>query len=269
MNERPFFSVITVCYNSSNTIERTIKSVLSQTDSDYEYIIIDGKSTDNTVDIISNYVALFNNKLTYISEPDKGLYDAMNKGVQMAKGQVISFLNADDYYYDQALSTVFTKYRELDFKTIVSGALHFKYRSTRQLLYTSHRRFVKKLNSYQMGVRFPATFIPKQILMAIEGFNLDYKNAADMDLIFRSYLNGFKFEFIQEPLTVMADGGISNSKEGFSQILCDYKLFLNTYCENRILKHILYLKMFLKRTISNFFPLISKINRWADGKLNE
>jgi glycosyltransferase involved in cell wall biosynthesis len=92
------FSIITVCKNSEKTIEKTIKSVIEQTYKNIEYIIIDGKSTDNTAGIIKKYI----NKIShYINEEDNGIYDAMNKGVNLAKGDYISFLNADDRLFDE------------------------------------------------------------------------------------------------------------------------------------------------------------------------
>ena len=91
-------SVITVCYNSARTIEATIQSILMQTYSNIEYIIIDGASRDNTLDIIKKYEKEFNGRLTVVSEPDNGIYDAMNKGIRMATGEVIGLLNSDDTY---------------------------------------------------------------------------------------------------------------------------------------------------------------------------
>jgi glycosyltransferase involved in cell wall biosynthesis len=91
-------SIITVCYQASKTIRRCIESVTSQVYADIEYIIIDGQSTDGTLEILGEY----SNKISHwISEPDKGIYDAMNKGIRMASGDIIGFLNADDWFADQ------------------------------------------------------------------------------------------------------------------------------------------------------------------------
>ena len=96
-------TVITVCYNSEKTIEKTIKSVINQDHVDKEYIIIDGASTDSTLDIIKKY----ENYITkWVSEPDHGIFDAMNKGISLATGDIIAFLNSDDWYMDGALSAV-------------------------------------------------------------------------------------------------------------------------------------------------------------------
>lgn len=94
-------SIITVTYNSGNTLATTIQSVLSQTYSDIEYIIVDGLSKDNTVSIIKEYESKFGDRLKWISEEDSGLYDAMNKGIRMATGHVVGILNSDDFFYSE------------------------------------------------------------------------------------------------------------------------------------------------------------------------
>ena len=104
------FSIVTVCYNSEKTIETTIKSILNQTCQDYEYWIIDGKSTDRTVQIIQQYEPLFQGKLKWISEKDQGIYDAMNKGIAHSSGEIIGILNSDDYYEDDALEKIAKAY---------------------------------------------------------------------------------------------------------------------------------------------------------------
>ena len=91
-------SIVTVSFNSQNTISDTINSVLHQTYPDIEYIIVDGKSSDNTVNIIESLKDKFNGRLRFISEPDNGIYDAMNKGIKMATGEIVGLLNSDDIF---------------------------------------------------------------------------------------------------------------------------------------------------------------------------
>ena len=118
--------LITVSYNSEDTIERTIKSVLNQTNKNYEYIIVDGASSDKTNEIIESYKKYFNGNLTHISEPDNGIYDAMNKGIILAKGQLICLLNSDDHYFDKTLAIVYDAYINSDLKSVITGELIFK-----------------------------------------------------------------------------------------------------------------------------------------------
>ena len=99
-------SIITPSLNSEKTIEQTINSVLNQRYTDFEYIIIDGNSSDHTVDIIKEYISLFGGRMRYISEKDDGIYDAMNKGIKLARGNVIGIINSDDWYEKDALEKV-------------------------------------------------------------------------------------------------------------------------------------------------------------------
>lgn len=226
------FSIITVSYNSEKTIERTIKSVLNQSHKNFEYIIIDGGSTDKTNDIINQYKNKFKGGIKHISEPDKGIYDAMNKGIALAKGDIIGLLNSDDYYYDNTLSIVHEASLDTDKKTVITGELIFKSKDGDQLLKTSEERFIKQIKQYKNGVRHPATFVPKVIYDNIGLFNLDYKIASDAEFIFRIYKSKYTFKFVNQPLLVMCDGGISNSKGIFKQLLFENKLLLKTYCPN-------------------------------------
>lgn len=112
------FSIITVCYNSEDVIDKTIRSVLAQDYSNIEYIIVDGKSADDTVKIAEKYTDEFRKRgviYKMISEPDKGIYDAMNKGIENADGQLIGFINAGDWYERDAVSTVAAEYEKKPF----------------------------------------------------------------------------------------------------------------------------------------------------------
>ena len=226
------FTIITVAYNSEATIERTIKSVLSQTFKNYEYIIIDGKSTDKTNDIINTYKDQFEGGITHISEPDKGIYDAMNKGIALAKGDVIGLLNSDDFYYENTLSMVSDAYKETDGKTVITGELIFKSKDGEQRLKTSKERFLKKTKHYKNGVRHPATFVPKVIYDDLGLFNLDYKIASDAELMYRIYKANYEFKFVNKSLLVMYDGGASNTKGLYKQLLQENRLFLKAHCPN-------------------------------------
>ena len=228
------FSIITVAYNSEKTIERTIKSVLNQSFKNFEYIIIDGNSTDKTNDIINKYKDQFAGGITHISEPDKGIYDAMNKAILLAKGKVIGLLNSDDFYFENTLSMVYDVYKETDSKTVITGELIFKSKDGEQLLRTSKERFLNKTKHYKNGVRHPATFVPKVIYDDLGLFNLDYKIASDAELMYRIYKANYEFKFVNKPLLVMYDGGASNTKGLYKQLLHENRLFLNAHCPNPI-----------------------------------
>ena len=107
------FSIITICFNSEKTIERTIKSVLTQTFADYEYIIVDGGSRDSTLDIVKKYEPLFEGRMKWKSESDRGIYDAMNKGIMRSSGTIIGIVNSDDWLDSEALDVVAHYYNKI------------------------------------------------------------------------------------------------------------------------------------------------------------
>lgn len=260
----PDFSIITVAYNSERTIERTIKSVLSQSHKNFEYIIVDGGSTDNTNVIIKRYAQQFSNCITHVSEPDQGIYDAMNKGIALSNGLVVGLLNSDDYYFDTTLSIVYNFYLKSDRKTVLSGELIFKSGQKEQLLKTGNNRFRKKMNQFKNGVRHPATFVPKCIYNDVGLFDLSYKIASDAELMLRIDRANYKFSFINEPLVVMFDGGLSNSKGITRQILSEKKKILKAYCPNRA-KRVFYmietsLRFKVKEIASNLISIYRTID---------
>src|SRR5574344_1548295 len=125
------FSIITISYNSERTIERTLQSILSQTFTNYEYIIIDGASSDQTLDIIKKYEPLFKGRMKWKSESDKGIYNAMNKGIKCSNGKVIGICNSDDWLEPNALE-ILDKYIEenqidVESEAVLSGWMIFHY----------------------------------------------------------------------------------------------------------------------------------------------
>ena len=175
MNKQPLLSIITVVYNSEKFIEGTIKSIIDQTFNDYEYIIIDGKSKDQTLDIIKKY----DNKVNkWISEPDKGLYDAMNKGIELAKGEYILFMNSGDKLYDKnTLESIF-KNSTADIyygDTVIIN-------ESEQELGPRRLRPPKKLTSKSlkngMLICHQSLIVKKSISPL---FNIEYKYSADYD----------------------------------------------------------------------------------------
>ena len=163
----PLFSIITVSYNSQQTITKTIDSVLNQTCKDFEYIIIDGNSSDKTISIIKSYEKKFGNKLRWISEKDKGIYDAMNKGITLSMGDFIWLVNSDDWLEIDALNQVSKKISEIHDvdNTIITGWMNVVDSSGNiQLIGKSSRSsFEKAIRKYSMGVCHPATIVPKRI----------------------------------------------------------------------------------------------------------
>lgn len=198
-------SIITVCLNSEQTIEQTIKSVIDQNDPDYEYIIIDGDSTDSTLDIIRKYQAYI---AILISEPDKGIYDAMNKGIALASGDVIGIINSDDWYEPEILKTVRSCFQKSD-AGVVYGRLHRV--SENGTVSTRIPTDIEKIR-YEMEIPHPTVFIRKEIYEKYGAFQLKYKIASDYDLMLRLYILGVKFKYQDEVFSNFRLDGVSVRK---------------------------------------------------------
>ena len=199
-------SVITVCYNAEKNLEETILSILNQTYSNIEYIIIDGGSSDGTVDIIKKYA----DRLAYwVSEPDKGIYDAMNKGIFQAKGEWIYFIGASDLLLKHSFQTIFSEKIGAE---VIYGDI--------TMVYPKGQKQIKKALSsscllYRMLTSHQAILMHTKVIKEHKGFNLDYKILADFDLMQRSYLSGVTFQYIPVSVAEFKFDGVSSkvSKE--------------------------------------------------------
>ena len=203
-------SIITICYNSADTIEDTIKSVIAQNYSDLEYIIIDGGSEDGTLDIVEKY----KDKIAkVVSEPDKGIYDAMNKGIGVASGEVVGILNSDDFYHHDTVLLEVAKLFESSKAGAVYGNISYvdrddKDKEVRFWRAGEYKKF--KLNSGWI-MPHPAFFVRKSLYQNYGKFNLDFRIAADYELMLRFLLKGINMVYIDKSLVCMREGGFSAS----------------------------------------------------------
>lgn len=207
----PKISIITVCYNSAKTIAETIESVLSQDYPNLEYIIIDGKSTDGTQDIVKSYGSKIS---TFISEPDKGLYDAMNKGIGLATGDIIGIINSDDIYANnKVFSYVVKAFNEKNVDVVYGDLYYFKSGfPDRALRYYRGGVFSLSRVSYGLMPPHPTFFIKKTVYEKFGRFDTRYTLSADFDLILRFLgLHRVPFEYIPDILVKMRTGGKSTS----------------------------------------------------------
>ena len=229
------FSIITISFNSEKTIERTILSVLGQTNKDYEYILVDGASTDGTLDIIRKYEPLFEGRMKWISEPDHGIYDAMNKGVRAATGDIIGIVNSDDWLEVDAIDSVAKAFEDngKDRDAIYCGDIIFHYGNGEKKRKNANIPLFKKQASLYImnGIRHPATFVPRDVYEKVGLFNDQMKLSADQDFILRCYFQGVKFYHVSRVLSNMAAGGLStdNSKKSLEASIHDRKIMLRKY----------------------------------------
>lgn len=203
INKSPLITVITVVYNDINNIEKTILSVINQTYSNIEYIVIDGGSIDGTVEVIKKY----SKKINYwISEPDKGIYDAMNKGIHKANGEWCCFINAGDLFAgNNVLQSIFTNQND-EYDVIYGDTIHIfpSGKFIRTATKTDELR-------YHMPFCHQSSFVKTLILKENE-FNCQYKIAADYNFFYSLYKNGGKFLYINKTISIFDNiEGISSN----------------------------------------------------------
>lgn len=265
MNNPPQFSLITICYNSALTIERTIKSVLGQTFKDYEYIIVDGGSNDGTLDIIKRYESSFEGRLKWKSEPDKGIYDAMNKGVLRANGIIIGIVNSDDWLDANALSWVYSKFLEngRDEDCLYCGGIVYHKNGIQREWMVNLNSFYKQTHLYVMsGIRHPATFVPAKIYKKVGLFNDKMRLSADQDFILRCFYSGVKFVEINKVLSNMAAGGLSTGgeKKAREYSKCDRKIMLREFKKCGFEYYWLYYSWLIRNKIRDIASLLKLYN---------
>jgi len=253
MIENPKISIITVAFNSQSTIKHTIDSVANQDYKNKEYILIDGASKDWTLDIIN----FKKDKIDYfVSEDDNGIYDAMNKGIKAATGDIIGILNSDDFYpKNSVLSKVAEVFVRTNCDCLYGDLVYVKTADARQIVrYWKSGEFNrKKLNKGWM-LPHPTFFVKKEVYEKYGLYNIKLKNAADYEMILRLlYRHKLSVEYIPEIMIKMRMGGASN-KSLLNRLRANYEdnkawrlndLYRPYFI--RILKPISKLKQFLRR----------------------
>lgn len=246
-------SVVTVNYNGGKTLKRTIESILNQTYNSIEYIIIDGKSNDNSIDIIKSYEEKFKRKnyeYKWISEEDTGIYNAMNKGIKLATGEIIGILNSDDWYEKDTVNLVVNEFKKEDLK-MVYGLLRT----------VEDNKFKNILGEYDCFGRclHPTVFLKKEIYEKYGYFNEKYKIAADIDLLFRFESKNVKCKFIEKILANFSLEGVSTlnkveTKMESLEIEYNYGI-ISKYKKNRrkIQLVVTNLKYFISKKIKNLY----------------
>ncbi len=201
----PLVSIITVTLNSEKTVRDTIESVLNQTYKNIEYIIVDGCSSDKTLEIVNEYKGSISK---IISEPDSGIYDAMNKGINLASGEYIGILHSDDTYVSDAIESVVNAFLTDPSADILYGNI---------LMYDekygiSCKLFPEKLPMLRlkMAIHHPSSFIRKEVYCVMGGFSLRYKIAGDREFMLRAFEQGFSFLYLNKVLAHMSFGGMSD-----------------------------------------------------------
>lgn len=206
-------SIITVCYNSSKTIRKTFDSVLHQTYGDIEYLVIDGASTDGTIEIIKEYEMLFQGRMKWISEKDNGIYDAMNKGIKLAEGELIGIINSDDYYEPNAVEVMVNAMTK-DKYQILYGAMRTWKDGEEESISISSHKFLK-----ERMINHPSCFVTKAVYDDFACYDTQYRSVADYDFMLRM---NEKSEIIFKPVySIIANftlGGMCSTGTAYMEL---------------------------------------------------
>jgi len=206
-------SIVTVSYNSANTIRRTIESVIGQTYNNIEYIIIDGASKDDTTEIIRSY-ADSNAKIRWISEEDNGIYDAMNKGIRMCTGDLIGILNSDDWYEPDAVEIMVNNYESEKYLILYGMIRNFRGDEAVSAGWTSHTKLRQEM------IAHPACFISRKLYEDLGVYDTEYRYAADYDFMLRMMdVHGIVFKPVFDIVTNFSLGGSCSSGKAWIELV--------------------------------------------------
>lgn len=246
----PKISVVTVCYNAVGTIEKTILSVINQTYPNIEYIIIDGASTDGTVDIINQY----RDKIAYfVSEPDKGIYDAMNKGIKAATGDWINFMNSGDTFYDREVVTKVVKELDKD-ADVAFGDVAYRIDGV------SYRERAKPFYEHlplhhSMGFNHQSTFVKTEVAKKLK-FDLNYRLASDYNMIITIYSNNGVFQQLHNTVVALYDTNGMSAKNLRLHLYETMMIDNPENCFNYLRSYVIFLKKQLKRPIKSLIKIL-------------
>jgi glycosyltransferase involved in cell wall biosynthesis len=250
-------SIITTSYNSVDTIHDTIKSVIAQKYENIEYLVIDGGSTDGTVQVLNEYSKSI---FKIVSETDNGIYDAMNKGINLATGEIIGFLNSDDFYVNEKViekvAEVFKKNPSLD--SCYSDLVYVDKKNNSKILrYWKSSKFKPGLFSLGWCPPHPTFFVKRSLYLSKGIFNLNYGYVCDVELMMR-YLEIYKISslYIPEIWIKMRIGGVTNKK--FKNIIMNNQLIFQALNKNNLSYN--KFKFILNKILSRFLQYIRKKN---------
>jgi glycosyltransferase involved in cell wall biosynthesis len=249
--EQPLLSIITVVLNGEKYIEQCINSVLEQDYNNIEYIIIDGGSTDKTIEIIKKY------KISrWTSEKDLGISDAFNKGISLAKGDIIGFINSDDWLELGIIAKIVSQFSNAE---IVYGKLRQFNKNLSYIVDADHHGLENK-----MSLNHPSVFVKTSVYKKYGGFDLDYKVAMDYEFLLRCYKNGVTFEYV--PLVIANLRMDGRSANNWFTGIKEVKRAQNKYLNSRLRNELNFVLQFFKILISSVILSSPLANTFANRK---
>lgn len=244
-------SIITVCFNSEQTIKNTLESLFLQSYNNIEYILIDGASTDNTMKIVSGYKDKFN---YIISESDKGMYDALNKGIKLSSGDIIGILNSDDEFNDNNLLEIISDRFKMNNKLdAIIGDVAFINKNKKVVRYYSASKWNPFLFKFGYMPPHPSFYCKRNLFKEYGYYNTDFKIAGDFELLLRFiYVYNINYEYIKYTFVNMKLGGLSTS--GLDSLIQINKEILYAFKINNLKTNYFYLySRYLKKSFQYLF----------------
>jgi glycosyltransferase involved in cell wall biosynthesis len=229
-SSKPLITIITVCKNSASTIRQSIESVLSQDYSNIEYLVLDGASTDGTLDILKEYNQAHPSRLHFISESDSGLYFAMNRGIEMANGELIGIINSDDVYRRQALSEVVNLWLDKNRPELILGSTAIMDDSFSSIKGIA-KPIIERVNRARVAIPHPSSFISKGAYSRYGKFDTRFRYAADRELFMRFIFSGANYVIVDSVFAYFRQGGFG-SRIGVTAQIENYiidKKFVGTF----------------------------------------
>lgn len=243
-------TIITVTFNSGETVRDTIESVLKQGYLNYEYLVIDGGSKDNTVDIVKEYEPQFGGRMKWISEKDKGMYDGINKGIRMATGEVVGIINSDDFYHRSDIFNIIAKsFEENKDIQAIYGDVRFVHSDNleKTVRYYSSKHWKPWRFRFGFMPAHPTFFTYKENFEKYGYYQYDYHIAADYELLIRHlYTNKVPAKYVPVDFMKMRTGG--RSTNGWKANVLLNKEIVRACKENGIwtCMPLLFMKYFIK-----------------------
>lgn len=227
-------SIVTVTYNCEDLIEKTMLSVLKQTHTNIEYIIVDGKSTDKTLDIVKQYT-LNDNRVQFFSEKDNGIYDAMNKSIKYITGEYVLFLNAGDYLFsDNTLLHMVNCIKQKDYPDIINGnTIVYKELGIDRI---ERKAFSKKM-LWMANTICHQSILAKAELFIEYKFDKNFKYCADRDWIYYMYFQRKRFAYLNEDVVFYEGNGVSSNEKIRNVIVKERYMLQKKYCKRYYYVH--------------------------------
>ena len=205
-------SLITVCFRSAGVIRSAIESVLSQKGVDVDYIVVDGGSNDGTVEILKEYESKFAGRMRWISESDEGMYDALNKGIKMAEGDVVGILNADDILEDENTLAFIASLFELGVDCVYGDIRFVRGESKKTTRYYSSKRWRPWMHNWGFMPAHPSVYVRRKVFDRVGGYKLGYDISADFEWMVRLLCRSrVKSRYLPRSIVTMRLGGKSTA----------------------------------------------------------